>query len=124
MGHWIRLMPSLVLNWHWRLTCPDTIENIAQDFVENRAPAPEVLQTLDFDGIDNKDFLFAWRRRINSIYGVGTSYQHPRGHESARRGWNQRLWRNAPGIEPEALVDEIFETVINQLRRSMDKAEE
>jgi hypothetical protein len=32
MGHWLSLMHGIALNWHWRLNCPDTIEEIAQDF--------------------------------------------------------------------------------------------
>jgi len=110
-----RILAFLSPNLHWRLMCPDTIEGVAQDFITNHLPGQNCLREIDFHRMASQDPGFAWRRRISAIYGVATCYQHPRG-DLARAGWNRRLWRNAPDREPEFLVEEIFDTVIEQLR--------
>ncbi|HBE67598.1 MAG TPA: hypothetical protein DDW52_05550 [Planctomycetaceae bacterium] len=103
----LRLLLHLAPNCHWKLTCPDTIESAAQDFIDYHLPPLEAVSAIGSDSIRNGGPGVAWRRRISAIYGVSTSYTDPRGQES-KRGWNRRLWRNDPGIEPEQLVNRIF----------------
>ena len=119
MRYWLRFISYFAPEVHWRLTCPDTIEKIAVDFIEKRLPRHDVLRSLDFSKIDDGDPWLAWRRRINSIYGVGTCFQHPRGGV-AKQGWNQRLWLNAPNLHPEELVERIFDTIIVFLKESLE----
>lgn len=62
----------------------------------------------------NADTGFAWRRRISTIYGVATPYKNPNG-EPAKPGWNHRLLGSKDGVDPEQVVDEIFDSVVRQL---------
>ncbi len=97
------------------MTCPDTIESAAQDFIDNHLPPLNQLSLIDFDNIDDGDQLFAWRRRICAIYGISTWYCHPNGR-TPKRGWNRRLWNTYPDFDPEQLVDHVFDTMIELLR--------
>lgn len=119
MTFFYRFLSYVAPETHWRLTCPNTLEAIAQDFIENHLPNREELNSLNFEQVDNRDPWFAWRRRICTIYGVATSYKHPNG-KLARPSWNHRLWSNVPDLDPEVLVDRIFDIVIARLRDSLD----
>ena len=117
MSLWLRVLFRFAPNWHHRVTCPDTVEAIAQDFIDNHLPPLDEIRTLglDFDNTQAYDPWFAWRRRISSIYGVSTCYASPNGR-LANQGWNRQLWRNNPGADPDQLTDRIFENVIRRLR--------
>ncbi|MCO6045155.1 hypothetical protein NG895_14685 [Aeoliella sp. ICT_H6.2] len=117
---WIHLLKRITPNFHWRLTCPDTVDSIAVDFVERRLPKLDSLRDLDFGNITRcGDPWFAWRRRICFLYGVSNHYHNP-SDPVVLRGWNHRLWRNEPGYEPEALVDRIFDEMIQRLQLKLE----
>ncbi|EMI19118.1 hypothetical protein RMSM_03951 [Rhodopirellula maiorica SM1] len=118
MSLWMRVLSRVAPNWHWQMTCPDTIETAAQDFIDNHLPPLNDLRATDFDNIDDGDPWIAWRRRICAIYGISTSYSHPNGREP-KRGWNRRLWQKYPDLDPEELVDHVFDTMIEFLRTTV-----
>ena len=108
-----RIFAWLAPGLHWRTTtCPTTIDDIADDFVKNHvSPIPDTKRLAD---IEQYGIVFAWRRRICAIYGIATCFHTPRG-EVAKRGWNKRVWSSVDDCSPEALVDQVFATVISRI---------
>ena len=106
-----RLFPEI----HWRWTCPDTIDDIAADFIQNRntweiADWPKALAYND--GL-------VLRRRISIIYGVAQYHKDPRRADPSGRGWNRRLWKTVGEITPEQLLDDIFERVAERIAEAL-----
>ena len=54
---------------------------------------------------------FGLRRRISAIYGVANYYKHPGRDDPSGPGWNRRLWKSVGDVDPEQLVDDIFDRV-------------
>lgn len=111
-----------MLSWispqlHWRMTCPDTIEAVALDFIDGHMPLLRTLSEIDLERIDDGDPWFAYRRRISAIYGISTTYCHPDGRKP-KQGWNRRMWRRYKKTSPEQLVEQVFDTMIELLRTS------
>ena len=102
-----RLFPNL----HWRWTCPDSIDEIASDFIHSQ----NVLSLDDWPKNLSLDGGFALRRRICTIYGVAEYYKHPSRAGSPEPGWNRRLWKSVGDIDPEQLVDDIFDRVVTMI---------
>lgn len=102
-----RLFPNL----HWRWSCPDNIDDIATDFIHNQNgwSLDDWPAALSYDGG------FALRRRICAIYGVAEYYKHPNRTASSGPGWNRRLWKSVGDIDPEQLVDNIFDRVVTMI---------
>ena len=99
---------------------PHTVESIASHFVEKHLPSGASLDAVDaarVADVYDSDPWFAWRRRICALYGVATCYCDPRG-TVAKRGWNRRLWANHGDVEPERLVELIFDVVIELLQNA------
>ena len=98
-----RLFPNL----HWRWTCPHNIDDIASDFIHNR----NTYSLDDWPLALTHDGGFGLRRRISAIYGVANYYKHPRRDDPSDLGWNRRLWKSVGDVDPEQLVDDIFDRV-------------
>ena len=112
MVHWI--LDNLT--WRWR--CPSEIDAIARHWIENSIPIE--YRIFDFDAVDDRDPWFAWRRQINHTYGIATYYEHPNGIPG-QRGWNKKLWKTVGNVDPERLVETIFDRVIELLREAADE---
>ena len=98
-----RLFPNL----HWRWTCPHNIDDIASDFIHNR----NTYSLDDWPLALTHDGGFGLRRRISAIYGVANYYKHLGRDDPSGPGWNRRLWKSVGDVDPEQLVDDIFDRV-------------
>ena len=108
---------ALLGNILWRFRCPVSIDGIATDFVDTRIPQDQIAKH-DFRTahVEWEDPWLAYRRRIGSIYGVAVCYKPPNDTPS-KRGWNRRLWRNHENLTPDELVETIFDTALERLKR-------
>ena len=101
------LIARLFSNLYWRWTCPDNIDDIASDFISNR----NTYSLDDWSIALTHDDGFGLRRRISAIYGIAQYYKHPIRHDLPGPGWNRRLWKSVGSVDPEQLVDVIFDRV-------------
>ena len=102
-----RIFPNL----HWRWSCPYSIDDIASDFIHNQ----NSWSLDDWPKALSYDDGFALRRRISAIYGVAEYYKHPNRDDPPGPGWNRRLWKTVRDIDPEQLVDDIFDRVATMI---------
>ncbi|WP_430453733.1 hypothetical protein [Rhodopirellula europaea] len=109
--------PSLFARWfpnlHWRWTCPDSIDDIATDFIHNQ----NEWSLDDWPDVLAYDDGFPQRRRISAIYGVAEFYKNPNREDPPGPGWNRRLRKSVGQIDPEQLVDFIFDRVVTQIAK-------
>ena len=106
-----RFLDWLAPNFSWRRKCPETIEQIAEDFVDNHCPPIDEMSLSLFDRIHDGDPWFAWRRRISTIYGIAEEFADPR-NRPQRGGWNRRLWKQYDSYLPDDLVEIAFDATI------------
>ncbi len=108
---------ALFKNILWKFRCPTSVDDIAANFVDAHI-SKEQKTKYDFDAahIERADPWFAYRRRIAAIYGVASTYK-PAENKPSKRGWNRGLWSKHENKTPDELVEAIFNTVLERLKR-------
>lgn len=107
---------SLLEDFLWRFRCPEAIDAISDHFVTNYVPM-EHSDEFDFTTayVDWVDPWFAYRRMIGSIYGIVICYKPP-DDSPTKRGWNRRIWEKHKELTPDALVEAIFDNVLERIK--------